>query len=91
MSHTGMRSPTKIRNFCRSCRQDFSSVKGFDRHRVGTHEYDWDLDHEDGRRCLDIEEIVLLGFKRDKHGRWYDPAQSPAARLRPRQKLTEAS
>jgi len=28
-------------DYCRACDQDFGSVKAFDMHRVGTHEYSY--------------------------------------------------
>ena len=50
-------------NWCDSCRQDFGGVISFDAHRVGKHEFtylqglDMDPPREDGRRCLDINEL----------------------------------
>ena len=59
------------KNLCRSCVQDFASVSAFDRHRVGSHDYDFDFDlRPDGRRCLDEEEMLACGFVRNKWGRW---------------------
>lgn len=68
-------------NFCRRCGQDFSSVANFDSHRVGKHEYLWSVDQEDGRRCLDVEELEMRGLRRDKYGRWADPSKAAATRL----------
>lgn len=74
-------------NFCRSCGRDFSSVANFDRHRVGKHEYTYseglkfDPPVEDGRRCLYVHELEMLGLRLDKHGRWSDPTKAAAARL----------
>jgi len=76
----------KPRAYCRSCRQDFSGTKMFDRHRVGVHEYtfaeglEMDPPREDGRRCLDADEMTALGWARDEHGRWIDPERVEAAR-----------
>lgn len=67
-------------NLCRSCGEDFSSVEGFDRHRVGVHEYLWSPEREDGRRCLDVEEIVSLGWEQNAQGRWFDPERVARAR-----------
>ena len=83
-------------NLCRACGENFSSVRTFDRHRVGKHEYTFseglrfDPPVEDGRRCLHPEEMTGLGLSRDKHGRWSDPSQNPGSRLRERQNVTEA-
>jgi hypothetical protein len=63
-------------NLCRSCGQDFGSVSAFDRHRVGKHAFTFteglrlDPPREDGRRCLDTDELALAGWHRDSHGRW---------------------
>lgn len=64
-------------NYCRSCDQDFGSVSAFDRHRVGTHDYTYregvkrDPPVEDGRRCLDLEELERGGiFTRNLSGAW---------------------
>lgn len=73
-------------NLCRSCNSDFSSVRLFDRHRIGTHEYlfseglNMEPPREDGRRCLDEEEMVALGWERNRLGRWSDPQAVEAAR-----------
>jgi Putative sensor/Histidine kinase len=77
-------------NLCRACSEDFVSVTVFDRHRVGKHAYRFvegmrmDPAREDGRRCLDVEEMTALGWREDRHGRWQDPARSAevASRLR---------
>ena len=37
---------------------------------------------EDGRRCLSLDEMQGLNFRRDSRGRWSDPSQHPGARLR---------
>jgi hypothetical protein len=47
----------------------------FDRHRVGSFEYDWSLEREDGRRCLEVEEMEARGWRRNEQGRWVDPAE----------------
>jgi hypothetical protein len=58
----------------------------FDRHRTGQHEYtfaeglEMDPPREDGRRCLDAEEMTALGWVLDKRGRWSDPKLVEAAR-----------
>ena len=67
-------------NLCRSCRSDFTSVRLFDAHRVGKHEYDWSLDQPDGRRCLDSDEMAALGWEVDSRGRWSDPVRAAATR-----------
>jgi hypothetical protein len=72
-------------NYCTSCGEDFASVRGFDRHRVGVHEYTlteglrMTPQRLDGRRCLDTDEIAALGFQRNAKGQWFDPVD--AARI----------
>lgn len=72
------------RNLCRACGEDFASVEMFDRHRVGVHEYTFaeglamSPSREDGRRCLDEEEIEAEGWRTDKRGRWFDPIRRVA-------------
>lgn len=66
-------------NFCRACGEDFGSVGAFDAHRIGKHAYTFaegfhrDPPREDGRRCLDADELVEVGWHRDQHGRWRQP------------------
>jgi hypothetical protein len=73
-------------NLCRSCGEDFSSVRNFDRHRVGVHEYTYSQGavmappREDGRRCLVVEELEGIGLSRDRLGRWSDPDAAAATR-----------
>ena len=61
-------------NLCCACRRDFSSVAAFDRHRVGRHAYDFaassGLGIEDGRRCLNEDEMLEVGLSLDPRGRW---------------------
>src|SRR6266487_2682627 len=58
----------------------------FDAHRVGlfvyTYEQGLSLDppREDGRRCLDSEEMQSKGWTQDGRGRWLDPVRVQAAR-----------
>ena len=58
-------------NFCRSCNRDFSSVSAFDKHRVGKHEYVYDLFHQDGRRCMTFDELKENGFDLNQRNRWF--------------------
>jgi hypothetical protein len=67
-------------NLCRGCGCDFTSVKLFDRHRVGVHVYDYSPEQPDGRRCLTVEEMQSKGWERDARGRWSDPQQVERAR-----------
>ena len=69
-------------NLCRACGEVFGSVELFDRHRVGAHAFLWSPDREAGRRCLDSEEMGEAGWELNGRGRWFDPARSPAGRLR---------
>lgn len=70
-------------NFCRSCQQDFGSVRAFDAHRVGKHAYSVSKGlrmtppREDGRRCLSASEIAMAAserglpvFVRGRRGAW---------------------
>ena len=63
-------------NLCRSCGLDFGSVSAFDRHRVGKHAFTYaeglelDPPREDGRRCLDEDEMLAVGMELDARGRW---------------------
>lgn len=61
-------------NLRRSCSTDFSSVAAFDRHGTGTHEYTSlegvQLGREDGRRCMDDDEMMGVGMELDSRGRW---------------------
>lgn len=79
-------------NLCVACGLDFGSVKAFDRHRVGTHEYTYSegakLGRDDGRRCLSEDEIESLRdkdsgayiFARTFLGRWTIALSLEAAR-----------
>jgi hypothetical protein len=68
------------------CGQDFTSTTLFDRHRVGTYEYTLeeglklDPSREDGRRCLDAEEMRAKGWELNDRGRWLDPVKLQATR-----------
>jgi hypothetical protein len=66
-------------NGCGRCHQDFTSLELFDRHRVGDHALDWP-EHENGRRCLDAEEMAAKGWEQDDKERWLDPARAGRAR-----------
>jgi hypothetical protein len=73
-------------NLCSSCSKDFTSVDGFDAHRVGVHAYTYaegvamEPIREDGRRCLDVDELVALGYEQDEDGRWFNVAKCDATR-----------
>ena len=75
-------------NVCSACGQDFGSLSAFDAHRLGKYpqtgpsEYlerlrigltaaDWTP--EQGRRCLEPEEMTGRGWKQDPNGRWRTP------------------
>jgi len=49
--------------FCRTCGRDFSGDRMFDRHRVGSYEHDWSMDHPDSRRCLTDQEMREKGWR----------------------------
>ncbi len=73
-------------NLCRSCEQDFSSVRAFDTHRVGVHAYTYsegvkmDPSREDGRRCLRLDEFSAAGLRQNAKGRWELAAHADQAR-----------
>jgi hypothetical protein len=83
-------------NLCSSCGLDFGSVDLFDRHRVGVHAYSFaegfalDPPREDGRHCLDVNEMAKAGWRLNRRGRWFDPARDPRARLGGTPELREA-
>jgi len=58
-----------VLSFCTSCGRDFSGDRMFDHHRTGVHEYtfreglDLDPPREDGRRCLDEDEMRVRGWR----------------------------
>jgi hypothetical protein len=82
-------------NLCTACGQDFGGVELFDRHRVGRHAYTFseglEMGLEDGRRCLDRQEMESAGWRLNARNRWTDPARNPAGRLRPKPELREAA
>ena len=51
-------------NGCVSCGRDFASLDAFDRHRTGEYAHDLSLDHPEGRRCLDDDELAAVGLYR---------------------------
>ena len=68
---------------CSPCGLMFADDYSFDEHRVGEHEYtfreglDMDPPVEDGRRCLDLDEMERAGWKKDRFGRWVAPGKVP--------------
>jgi hypothetical protein len=75
-------------NLCRGCNTDFGRLSAFDAHRTGRHAYTFregmrmDPPREDGRRCLDEEEMEARGFVRNAYGRWSLVSESERTRLR---------
>jgi hypothetical protein len=73
-------------NLCRSCGCDFASDSAFDRHRVGVYMYthaeglELEPPREDGRRCLDADEMLAAGLAPDGRGRWSIVADVERAR-----------
>ena len=67
-------------NLCRSCGQDFGSIRAFDAHRVGRNEYTYNEEHTDGRRCLSLEEMQAAAFVSNGRGRWSLAGHLQAAR-----------
>jgi hypothetical protein len=72
---------------CRECGEVFASDSGFDKHRVGKHAYTFreglkmDPFREDGRRCLDTDELAEKGWRKDKYNRWRTPSGGRDASL----------
>lgn len=73
-------------NLYRACGRDFSSEEAFDRHRVGVHEYTFpeglrfEPPRADGRRCLDVDGILALGWEKNAQGGWFDPERVARSR-----------
>jgi hypothetical protein len=73
-------------NLCRGCGVDFASVAAFDRHRAGSYMYTFaeglELvpSRDDGRRCLDVDEMTDAGMAPDARGRWTIAADVERAR-----------
>jgi hypothetical protein len=63
-------------NLCSGCGEDFGSVSAFDAHRTGRFDVTFPENLEEGRRCLDTEELAAKGWRQDKHGRWRTPAEA---------------
>ena len=63
-------------NLCCACNTDFASVSAFDKHRIGKHAYAHsegltkNPPVEDGRRCMDEDEIRAAAMELDARGRW---------------------
>jgi hypothetical protein len=82
------RFPRTPLNGCSGCRLDFASVDAFDRHRIGCYAFtyseglDFDIPHEDGRRCMDADEMLDAGFELDDRGRWRLAAAAERVRIR---------
>ena len=79
--HHDFRFRRRPRNGCSECREDFASVDAFDRHRVGDFNLDW-WEGENGRHCLDPDEMQAAGLERDRNGRWQLTAAAERARRR---------
>lgn len=79
-------------NLCTACGLDFGSVSAFDKHRAGKHEYTFkeglyrDPPVEDGRRCLDEDEMRAQGFALSARNLW--SIERDLLRARERQLLT---
>jgi hypothetical protein len=73
-------------NGCTGCGCDFTSTSLFDAHRIGVYAYTYeqglslDPPQEDGRRCLDTDEMQAKGWELNSRGRWIDPVRVQAAR-----------
>jgi hypothetical protein len=73
-------------NGCSECGQDFTSTVLFDAHRTGVYVYTYeqgvrlDPPREDGRRCLESDEMKAKGWELNDRGRWVDPVRLQASR-----------
>jgi hypothetical protein len=67
-------------NLCRPCGEDFSTLRAFDAHQVGSTQHDWSLEQPDGFRCLGLAELEDLGWRKNAHGRWQDSISIRSAR-----------
>jgi hypothetical protein len=79
-SSTDTRFADRPLNRCTACRQDFTSLRLFEAHRIGDHALDFP-GHDHGRRCLDIEEMQAKGWEQDDKSRWLDPEKDTITRL----------
>jgi hypothetical protein len=70
--------PENPANFCSACGRDFSSLEAFDKHWTGRHHLRFP-EHEQGRRCLDGEEMLAQGFALNGRGRWFLPERAARA------------
>ena len=74
-----------LKNGCRSCGRDFTSIENFDLHRIGVHSYTYGEGlkmpghPEDGRRCMFEDELADAGMSLDASGRWTNQARNARA------------
>lgn len=100
---SGARRPRldQVANWCATCGEDFGSLTGFDRHRVGRPDHLFALDCQEkgcavechGRRCLPSVELEEKGWRRHGRGRWRTPpgATMPVWGLRERVDASDQS
>jgi len=69
-------------NYCTACGNDFTSLRLFDAHRVGKHEFLASEQRPHGRRCLTQDEMLERGWVRHDSGGWIDPTRVEDARQR---------
>jgi hypothetical protein len=67
-------------DLCAACNTQFCGTSAFDKHRTGEHALDFP-EHENGRRCMDEEEMREAGLDLDARGRWYIVADRERVRL----------
>jgi len=99
-----MKSPEgyPVSSYCTTCGRDFAGDTYFDKHRIGKHAYlyqeglKFDPPVEDGRRCMDDEEMIEAGMRQmtveemqnGRHGKrvgfnvqmWFDPSEGERLR-----------
>jgi cytochrome c peroxidase len=60
---------------CTVCHESFRSTDAGDAHRIGSFD---DADAANPRRCRTPAELEELSYRRDDHGRWYEPMDDAA-------------
>ena len=68
-------------NLCTVCGNDFGGERAFSMHKVGTHDYLYDQEHPDGRRCLSESEMLERDMYLNRQGRWSQPSNGLQERL----------
>ena len=78
--HTNISAERAPLNLCAICGHDFGGERAFSMHKVGKHDYFYDPEHPDGRRCLSKSEMLERGMYLNR-GRWSQPRNGLEQRL----------